>query len=252
MSKLKITVMAAVAVSAISIGSGMANQDAGGKLQSWYDNLLGQTQQSATAELNSYSKSLVPGIEAEKNELITDTNTRITTLASSEVNRKIGRIQNYNGIYLGQVWDKQEQLIGGQVEKDFDSYIQTKNVEVNAYITNQANSFLSEVENELDGKVSETVTGIESKKQSAVDTLNTTIELTQTNLNKQLSNEQQTATEEMKKNLDQQIDVKKEEVEAAVKNAETNQKEAIATKGENIENAALKDLQQMVNNNIKN
>jgi hypothetical protein len=150
MNKGKKIVLTLVAISSISVSTVLATQDVAGKMETWYNEMLKQSQQSATEQFQSYAESLKPEHEEEKNKLVNDTNSRLAAEADKVTKRSSVRIDTYLGNYLNNLWDKSDQLIAKQIDSDFDAYVDAKNAEVNAYIESEANLLLKELEKELE------------------------------------------------------------------------------------------------------
>jgi oligoendopeptidase F len=150
MNKGKKIVLTLVAISSISVSTVLASQDVAREMDTWYNEMLRQSQQSATEQFQSYAESLKPELEEEKNKLVVDTNSRLAAEADKVTKRSSVRIDTYLGNYLTKLWDKSDQLIEGQIESDFDAYVDAKNAEVSAYIEDEANLLLKELEKELE------------------------------------------------------------------------------------------------------
>lgn len=246
--KILIVMMLFFSVSFITV---MANEDAGGKLQSWYDNLLQQSQKSITDDASIYSESLLLGFQEAYMRKTSDAEAEISKAAEYEKNRANAQIFYYNGNYLGQLWDKRDQLLYGQITADFDAYVNGKKTDISSYLNDEANLFLQEVENQLNGIVTDTEETLLDKKNEAVDKLDSRISAVKENLSNQLEERKDQATEYLNDYVDGKIFTELENIQSKIQASEAEQKSSITTIGEEIEEDAKSEMELVVGK-IKN
>jgi hypothetical protein len=242
------------AISTISIGTAFANTNAGEKLSSWYEEFYQKTNKQVQTSIKDYAVSFLPSLEAEQERLTQETNEDIEKFANKTFLKKFSQITVHSSNYLEQLWNKTDFLTGegdyasngSQISKDFDTFVSSKNTEVNNYINDQAEIFVEEVTNELDGVVGDSSSSMESTKSDAIQELDTKIISSKEDLERLISAEKEASTDAMKANLDQQISTKKAEISKETGELEWLLKTQITDAGTTIEQDAKNELNSVI------
>jgi hypothetical protein len=246
--------VAITAFSTISIGTAFANTNTAEKLSSWYEEVYQKTTKQIQTSLKDYAVSLLPSLEAEQERLTQETTEDIEKFANITFLKKFSQITVHSSNYLEQLWNKTDFLTGegeyasngSQVSKDFDTFVSNTNTEVNNYINDQAENFIEEVTNELDGVVDDSVSSMENTKTGAIQALETRINNSKEELNVLIAAEKDASTDSMKANLDQQISNKKAEIINETEKLESVLKGQITSTGTAIEQNAKNEMNSVI------
>lgn len=243
------------ALSTISFGTVLANPDAAEHLSSWYKASYQKAADEAGKSLKEYADSILPALAAEQQTLTDSANSTISKHADSIFLKKFSQITVHSSTYLKQLWDKTDYLTGNgeyssngsRINQDFDLFISSKNNEVNTYINDQAESFIDEITNELDGIAEDSSAAISSQKSTSVKELEAEISNTKMEIEELLAEEQKASTAEMKTNLDEQIASKKSEIIEHTQELEELLEKKFLNEGSTIEGEAIVTMEQVVN-----
>jgi hypothetical protein len=253
-NSFKTFAVAITAFSTISIGTAFANTNTAEKLSSWYEEVYQKTTKQIQTSLKDYAVSLLPSLEAEQERLTQETTEDIEKFANITFLKKFSQITVHSSNYLEQLWNKTDFLTGegeyasngSQVSKDFDTFVSNTNTEVNNYINDQAENFIEEVTNELDGVVDDSVSSMENTKTGAIQALETRINNSKEELNVLIAAEKDASTDSMKANLDQQISNKKAEIINETEKLESVLKGQITSTGTAIEQNAKNEMNSVI------
>ncbi|MFD2442806.1 hypothetical protein ACFSO7_02195 [Bacillus sp. CGMCC 1.16607] len=243
-------VVGAVAFGLVSgVGTAFANTDAGGQLQSWYNNQFNAATGKSATELTKYGVGLAKGLEAEKNKLKGDTVQNVKTAGTDEVTRANGAINTAAQGHIDAINTKKGAISSG-MSNQFDQFVNKTNGVTNSVVTSVAKKAQTEIENAVKAQGSTSLTFVNDQvsatKNAAIESLGQAIKDAKSELEGLLAAEQTAATNEMKANLDAQISAKRTQITESIAALELLKKGEITQKGASIEAAAKAELDALV------
>lgn len=249
--KKKMVTGGVVAALVTGVGFGLANTDAGGKLEEWYNDLFGKTGEKVISDARGYGESRIPGFirdyETDKRQVsLTLDEKRLT-----EQEKAIAEIENAKKNHLNSLNDRKSQILGGmnqQLEQVFQSGV--------SEIEKVKNQGLSIVDNDLKAYVpqqGETALNnlkgdINASKDAAVSELEEAIKQAKQNIKIKLDEGAEKTTKRLEREVDIEIGNAKAEVTRLINKYVNEQGARITAEAKRLESSAKADLDAVVAN----
>lgn len=247
-SKLAIGVIATGLVA--GMGTAFAATDAGVQLQGWYNSASTAAKALIAGEFASYygveTGKLANSVEASTNAA----RVNIATTGRAELAGVNKAIKDQNTAYNGQITAAASN-IQGSIGTEYDAVVSDTNTTTNSKIAAigvaDAKNITNAVKNHEGVYTSRLNSGVEETRAAAVAELTQKILDTKTNLEALLAQEKAQATTEVKGNLDGKISALKAELEELTKTLQEAAQGRIIAKANELETAALTQLEGIVN-----
>jgi hypothetical protein len=243
-----------VGVAAFGLVSGagvaFASTNVGAELGVWYAGKFTTSFAGAVSSLNQYIGQAVPVLNQEKESLKSDTVGRIATAGTDEVTNRNNAINSHKDAYINTL-NQTEEGFTNAMDSRFAASVKITNGTYNHLLGIEAGKVQKELTNAVNTQGATSLSNVDSQvsatKTEAIKALEAEIAATKAELERLLAEKSVVASQQMKDNFDTQIAAKRTAITAAIALLEQAKKDAITTKGSEIETAAKAELDALVN-----
>ncbi|NOV01852.1 hypothetical protein [Paenibacillus planticolens] len=251
-SKLAIGVVATGLVA--GMGTAFAATDAGGQLQSWYNNATKVTKALVAGDVASFvasnNEKLVSDYKAINNGAVND----VKTAASTESTQTQAAINGQAAAYSSAI-DTKKGSIAANMPGEYDKVVNDTNNFNNGVIDGLGFAGKLDITHDVNEQGKKSLKALESDvataQNQAAAALMTKIEDTKTQLNSLLNQERTAASQEIKDNLTAKIAAKLAELQKLADDLEAANIKTITDKGDALEASGKLALENIVLNGLK-
>lgn len=235
----------------ISGGAVMASTDAGSNLKAWYDAQFGKSTATVVKDSTDYAKGKVPGLYSEYNGLKSEGTGYINTAGAQKTNEGSANINATKDEHIKAV-QGEEAEIQKYMTSEFDKLF----IAAQQIIDDTAQKGYNWAEKDLTAKygqdgsaaVTQVQNNLSAVKGQAINELEAAITKAKADLQASLNSNTAATTAEIKKAIDDKINVLRGEITTLRDDLVGAQKQLIANKAIEIENLAKSEMDSVVAN----
>lgn len=238
------------------VGTAFAATDAGDKLQAWYDGEFKTSAAQVMKDTETYGKGLIAGLQTWFGGVTTDSTGRINAAGLKEISDRSKTINAEAKAYINDI-NGQKTTISQGMQEQYNTTVNTHNGTIDGYATwgyNYAEGELTKALNKQGGESVTAVTdGVAATQKQAIADLTAAIDKAKSDLQVLIDAKEAAATTKVKAHLDEQIRLKKADINAKTAELEGLKKADITKAGQDAQDAATKALEDLVIdfNNVK-
>lgn len=251
-TNLKSKIMAGVLCATLvgGVGTALANPDAAGNLQSWYNTTSGKSLQSVWTAVSNYGNSKVKDLYKERDSIRDTAVGNVAKAGSNEITRANGAIGAAKQTYIDAI-EARQALIESGMKKQYDDKVTAIDNTITGYANGAQKQAINDITSALNGQKDTSkglvTTQVGQAKQDAIDALTLAISTAKSELEGLMATRETAATQSAKDNLDAQITAKREYITTETARLQGLKEKDITDEGSRIEGLAKSELDGLVN-----